>query len=198
MNNLEVEVCNTTYIQPRWLTMVSSSGECQVCKTPEGHTRSYYLNIRHNCEDKFGFLVCSKEDCNFFIHSYMKTLYSNIYNTKIWKRILNIYANNLFITIVRSNGDIEHDWVLNNDYDPDSNKIPLYKSFLYAILCCRKNSDYSKLPSELWEYIYKLSLETYKDNINLTLCSYNKNCFEPHISVKKGEIYKRVVMNFIS
>ena len=190
---------NIVFIQPRWLTMIPGSGECQICNTPEGDTRTYYLNIRYNCNDKFGFLVCSKKECNLLIKLYMKNLYNSIYNTKTWKRILNIYANNLFITVERSNGDIEHDWVLDNECDHSSNKIPLRTSFIYAILCCNKNDDYAKLPNEIWEYIYNICLDTYKDNINLSLCSYNKykNSLEPHIRVKKGDICKKVHMESI-
>jgi len=181
---------------PRWLTMIPSSGECQICKTPEGQTRTYYLNIRFIGNDKSGFLVCGKEECNLFIQTYMKNLYDTIYTSKTWKRILNIYANNLFITIKRTSGDIEHDWVLDNDYDHDSNKIPLATSFIYASLCCNKNDDYANLPSDIWEYMYNLCLETYKDNINLSFSNYNKftNCLEPNIRVKKGDIYKKVLM----
>ena len=190
---------NIVFIQPRWLTMIPGSGECQICNTPEGDTRTYYLNIRYNCNDKFGFLVCSKKECNLLIKLYMKNLYNSIYNTKTWKLILNIYANNLFITVERSNGDIEHDWVLDNECDHSSNKIPLRTSFIYAILCCNKNDDYAKLPNEIWEYIYNICLDTYKDNINLSLCSYNKykNSLEPHIRVKKGDICKKVHMESI-
>ena len=190
---------NIVFIQPRWLTMIPGNGECQICNTPEGDTRTYYLNIRYNCNDKFGFLVCSKKECNLLIKLYMKNLYNSIYNTKTWKRILNIYANNLFITVERSNGDIEHDWVLDNECDHSSNKIPLRTSFIYAILCCNKNDDYAKLPNEIWEYIYNICLDTYKDNINLSLCSYNKykNSLEPHIRVKKGDICKKVHMESI-
>jgi len=190
---------DVSFIPPTWLTMVPGSGECQICNTPEGHTRTYYLNIRYCFDDKFGYLVCSKEECNLIIKSYMKNLYNSIYNTKTWKRILNIYANNLFITVERANGDIEHDWILDNDYDHNSNKIPLRTSFIYAILCCNKNDDYAKLPVEIWEYIYNLCLDTYKDNINLSLCSYNKNknCLEPYIRVKKGNICKKVLMYLI-
>ena len=202
MNSLNsmTSMSNTTYIPPRWLTMVPGSGECQVCKKPEGHTRTYYLNIRYNGDDKFGYLVCGKEECNLFIQTYMKNIYDSIYNTKTWKRILNIYANNLFITVERSNGDLEHDWVLDNDCDHNSNKIPLRTSFLYAILCCTKHDEYATLPSEIWEYMYNLALETYTDNINLSLCSYNKdkNCLEPHIRVKKDQIYKRILITLIS
>ena len=188
-----------TYIPPRWLTMVYGSGECQVCNTPEGCTRTYYLNIRYCFDDKFGYLVCGKEECNLFIKTYMRNLYNNIYNTKTWIRILNIYANNLFITVKRSNGEIENDWVLDNDCDHNSNKVPLRTSFIYTILCCKKKDDFAKLPSEIWEYIYNLCLETYKDYINLSLSSYNreKNCLEPHIRVKKGDTYKRVHIDLI-
>ena len=201
-----------TYINPVWLTMVPGSGECQICKTPEGKTHTYYLNIRYNGDDKFGFLVCGKEECNTSIKHYLDTLYSNIYNTKTWKRILNIYANNLFIKVERSNGDIEYDWTLDNDWDHDSNKIPLRTSFMYAILCQHKNNDArdahdardarricSRLPNEIWEYIYTISLEKYRENINLTLNQYNKikNSMEPCIRVKKGGIYKRVSIDLI-
>ena len=60
---------NIVFIQPRWLTMIHGSGECQICNTPEGDTRTYYLNIRYNCNDKFGFLVCTKNECNLLIKS---------------------------------------------------------------------------------------------------------------------------------
>ena len=184
-------------INPRWLTMIYGSGDCQVCATPQGNTHTYYLNIRYNCNDKFGFLVCGKEECNLFIKSYIKNLYNDIYTTKLWKRILHIYANNLFVTVERSNGDIEHDWILDNDCDHDSNKIPLHISFLTAILCYNKNETYPRIPIELWKYIYNICLETYSKYINLTLSRYNnyKDILEPCISVKKGEIYKKVLMD---
>lgn len=191
------------HIPLRWLTMIYGSGDCQICKDPQGNTRTYYINIKYNSDNKFGFLVCSKEECNLCIQAYIKNLYSNIYNTKTWKRILNIYANNLFIKVERSNGDIENDWILDNDSDHDSNKIPLRMSFIYAILCCNKNNEYAKLPIELWIYIYNICLETYKTNINLTLCNYNtyntyNNLIEPSIRVKKGDIYKNLLLtNFL-
>ena len=196
---LEMSISNTSYIPPRWLTMIPGSGECQVCKDPQGNTSSYYLNIRFNGDDKFGYLVCGKKECNLFIQTYMKNIYSNIYTSKTWKRVLNIYANNLFISVERSNGDREHDWVLDNNFDPNSNSIPLHTSFLYAILCSNKNDNYTKLPSEIWEYMYNLCLETYKDNIILSLSSYNKykECLEPYIRVKKGNIYKKILLHSI-
>jgi hypothetical protein len=193
---------NKTYVYPIWLTMVRQSGECQLCHSPEGNTRSYYLNIKYNGDDKFGFLVCSKKECNVCIQNYLYNLYSNIYNTKQWKRILNIYANNLFITVERSNGTIENDWVLDNDSDHNSNKNPLTISFLYAIMCNNKqyqNGICAKLPLELWQYIYTMCLETYSDYINLILSSYNKDkhVLEPYIRVKKDNVYKNVLMNTI-
>ena len=44
--------------------------------------------------------------------------------------------------------------------------------------------------------MYNLCLETYRDNINLSFSNYNKytNCLEPNIRVKKGDIYKKVLM----
>ena len=194
-----------TYIPSRWLTMIPGSGECQICTQPEGNTRTYYLNIRCNGDDKFGFLVCGKDECNKFIKSYISKIYSDIYNTKAWRRILNIYANNLFITVKRSNGIIENDWILDNEWDYDSNKVPLNISFLYAILCNNKKNEnnenyiYPVLPNEIWEYIYNMCLQSYTDNINLTVTRYDKtnNIVEPCIRVKKGDIYKKVLMDSI-
>ena len=191
---------NLDYIHPRWLTMVPGSGECQICVNPEGNSRCYYLNIKYNGDDKFGYLVCSKEECNLCIREYMNKLYSNIYNTKTWKRILNIYANNLFISVERSNGTIEHDWVLDNYWDHDSNKNSLQTSFLYAILCNNKNYENgqcSKLPNEIWEYIYNICLETYTENINLTLSCYNKDNIKTFIRAKKDNIYKKILIDSI-
>jgi hypothetical protein len=191
------------YIHPQWLTMVPGSGKCQLCKTPEGNTRTYYLNIKYNGDDKCGFLVCGKKECNYSIKTYLHKLYSNIYTTKTWNRILNIYANNLFIKVERTNGTIENDWVIDNyNYcETNSNKIPLNISFLYAILCHNKNSEnklYSKLPNDIWEYIYTISLETYTKNINLSLSCYGKDNIETFIRARKNQIYKNVLLNSIS
>jgi hypothetical protein len=188
---------NKSYVYPIWLTMVRQSGECQLCNSPEGNTRSYYLNIKYNGDDKFGFLVCSKAECNLCISKYLHNLYINIYNSKNWKSILNIYANNLFITVERSNGMIENDWVIDNDFDHNSNMNPLNISFIYAIMCNNKQYQHSifpKLPNEIWEYIYNICLERYAEYINLTLSSYNKDkhILEPYIRVKKGDMYKKI------
>jgi hypothetical protein len=126
-------------------------------------------------------------------------------NNKFVYKTYDIENNTQTLEAIRSNGDIEYDWTLDNDWDHDSNKIPLRTSFMYAILCQHKNSDTSdtricsRLPNEIWEYIYTISLEKYRENINLTLNQYNKikNSMEPCIRVKKGGIYKRVSIDLI-
>ena len=193
------------FIMPRWLTMVLGSGDCQICNTPEGNTHSYYLNIRHDGDDKSGFLVCGKQKCNKAIKTYLHNLYSTIYNNKIWKRLLNIYANHLFITVERTNGTFEYDWQLDNDWEHDNEKIPLYTSFICAILCntidsnSNNNSDtciYSILPNEIWEYIYNICLEFYRHNINVKFTFNSNSCLEPCIRVKKGDLYKKIPIEF--
>jgi hypothetical protein len=192
-----------TYIHPRWLTMIPGWGECCVCSTPYGYTHLHYLNLKHNWDDKYGFLVCGKDECNLFIKQYMQKLYYNVYTTNKWRQILNIYANNLFITVERSNGDSDNDWILDNDSDCNSNTKPLALSFIYAILCSRAQHDLHdstdlsicpRLPNELWEYIYDICLDTYKEYINLTFSPSNKqaNTLNTCIRVKKGDIYKKI------
>ena len=176
------------YIQPSWLTMVYGSGICQICTNPEGDTRTYYLNLKYNCEDKSGYYVCGKLECQTFIKTYLKKIYWEIYNTKQWQSLLCKYANNEFITVERSNGAIENDWTLDN-YN-ENNQYPLNQSILYAILCSNKqfeNKKGSKLPKDIWEYIYKLCLKTYTDNINLTLSYTNEHKMSYNILVVKGE-----------
>ena len=190
-----------TYIYPRWLTMVPSSDICQICNTPEGNTHSYYLNIRHDSDDKSGYLVCGKQECNIAIKSYMHNLYSDVYNNKIWKELLNIYANHLFIKVQRTNGTFEYDWQLDNYWEHDSDEIPLYISFICAILCNTTVSDdntciYPILPNEIWEYIYNICIEFYRHNINVKLTFNSNNCLEPCIRVKKGDLYKRIPMEY--
>ena len=203
-----MSIITLSYIHPRWLTMVPGWGECCICSTPDGYTHLYYLNIKFNSDDKYGFLVCGKESCNLHIKHYIHKLKYNVYTTKTWRRILNIYANNLFVTVERTNGDIEHDWVLDNDCDHDSNKIPLSLSFLYAILCTKKlnetndtndTNSFPILPNEIWEYIYDICLDTYRDNINLTFtpCNKKSNTINSYIRVKKGEIYKKIQMELL-
>ena len=218
MSTSTLSMSTLTYIHPRWLTMIPGWGECCVCSTPYGYTHLHYLNLKHNWDDKYGFLVCGKDECNVFIKQYMQKLYYNVYTTKKWRQILNIYANNLFITVERSNGDSDNDWILDNDSDRDSNTKPLALSFIYAILCSRAQHDLHdlhdlhdstdshdshdstdlsicpSLPNELWEYIYDICLDTYKEYINLTFSPSNKqaNTLNTCIRVKKGDIYKKI------
>ena len=176
------------YIQPSWLTMIYGCGICQICTHPEGNTRTYYLNLKYNCEDKSGYYVCGKLECQTFIKIYLKKIYWEIYNTKQWQSLLHKYANNKFITVERSNGAFENDWTLYN-YN-ENNQYPLNQSILYAILCSNKqfeNKKGSKIPKDIWEYIYKLCLKTYTDNINLTLSYTNEHKMSYNILVVKGE-----------
>lgn len=61
-----------TYIQTKWLTMMYSSGICQICNTPEGNTHSYYLNRFYDGDNKFGHYTCGKTECKSFIQKYLK------------------------------------------------------------------------------------------------------------------------------
>ena len=69
------------FIPLKWLTLIYVSGICQLCEKPEGNTHSYSLNYKcNNGDDKRGFMVCGKEKCNFYIKTYIKILYNNIYD----------------------------------------------------------------------------------------------------------------------
>jgi hypothetical protein len=171
-----------------------SSGICQICDTPEGNTHSYYLNRCYDGDNKFGHYTCEKKECKTFIQKYLKKIYNEIYKTKQWQKILNLYANNIFIKVTRSNGDIENDWQI-SDFS-DTKKNPLSLIVLYAILCNKKQGEsrdgkcqvgFVILPSDIWEYIYSLCLQSYSKDINIELIYENETTMNTKIRVSKGE-----------
>lgn len=150
-------------IQSKWLTMIFGRGVCQLCEKPEGNTHTYNLNYKcYNGDDKRGFMVCGKDECNFYIKTYIKILYHNIYITKIWQQLLLKRANNSFVSVTRSNGTIENDWSLCLDETKNTSS---YDIIMTLILCCKKTN--LLIPSELFEYIYNYIIYSYNDDIYL-------------------------------
>lgn len=199
-----------TYIQTKWLTMMYSSGICQICNTPEGNTHSYYLNRFYDGDNKFGHYTCGKTECKSFIQKYLKKIYNEIYKTKQWQKILNLYANNIFIKVTRSNGDIENDWQI-SDFS-DKKKVSLSLSVLYSILCNKKQGEVQNeedqngkshigfviLPSDIWEYIYSLCLQSYSKDINIELIYENETTMNTKIRVSKDhDLYKKIDIDMI-
>jgi len=145
------------------LTMVSASGLCQLCEKPEGITRTYIFNYKfYNGEDKRGFIVCAKDECNFYIKTYIKFLYNNVYITKQWKELVYKRANNIFVSVKRTNGVVENDWLLCED---NIKTISIYDTVTILILCCKKLN--LNISSDIFEYIYKVLIKLYNDDIHL-------------------------------
>jgi len=184
-------------IPPKWLTMIFGGGVCQLCRKPEGITHTYTLNYKcNNGDDKRGFMVCGKEKCNFYIKTYIKILYNNIYMTKKWKELLVKRANNSFISVTRSNGTIENDWLLCSN---ESKTTSLYDIMMTLIVCCKKK--YIFLPSELFEYIYNYLVYSYNDDIHLTfdtiINNEDKIIMNTLIKCFKGEICKNISIELL-
>jgi hypothetical protein len=187
----------TCYIPVRWLTMVFSGGICQVCKNPEGQTHTYILNYKCNYgEDKNGFIVCGKEECNFYITTYRDKLYQSLHHTKKWKELLVKRANNSFVSVTRSNGISENDWSLCTN---DEKTTSVYDIVMILILCCKKQNI--TIPSDIFEYIYKMLVNLYNDDIHLTfeniLNRDNKLIMTTLVRIFKGELCKKVPIDLL-
>ena len=151
------------YISIKCLTMIFSSGICQLCKNPKGTTHTYILNYKCNYgDDKTGFIVCGKDECNLYIKTYRKKLYNSLHHTKKWKELLVKRANNIFVSVKRSNGIIENDWSLCNN---NEKTIPVYDIVMTIILCCKTKNLI--ITSDIFEYIYKILVNLYNDDIHL-------------------------------
>lgn len=179
-------------IPPRWLTMVSSSGNCQICNNPEGATHTYTLNYKCNYgDDKNGFIVCGKTECNFYIKTYIKIIYYSLYITKKWQELLVKRANNSFVSVTRTNGTIEHDWILCSN---ENKTTSVYDVMMTLILCCQQKNIF--IPSELFEYIYNYLIYSYNDDIHLifntTINSDNIMSMLPLIKCFNGENCKNI------
>jgi len=184
-------------ISPKWLTMIYGSGICQLCEKPEGNTRTYSLNYKCNYgSDKRGFMVCGKKECNFYIQTYIKILYHNIYITKKWQELLLKRANNSFVSVTRSNGVIENDWVLCNSENINTS---IHNVMMTIILCCQTKNKF--LPSELFEFIYNYLVYSYNDDIELiinsTIHTEDKLIIDILIKCFKGEILKYIPIELL-
>ena len=191
------EIKSVFYIPIKWLTLIYGAGICQLCEKPEGNTHSYSLNYKcNNGDDKRGFIVCGKEECNFYIKTYIKILYHNIYMTKKWQELLLKRANNCFVSVTRSNGTIENDWILCSN---ETINTPVYDVIMTLILCCKNKNIF--LPSELFEYIYNYLVYSYNDDIyliiNPTINSEDKLNMNTLIKCFKGEIYKNIPIELL-
>ena len=177
-------------ILPIQLTMIYGSGICHYCTNPTGDTRTYNMNVQVDPSNKIGFYTCGKDECQKYMKKYIKSLFSNIYKTQLWNSILSKIANRTFVSVLRSNGNIDTDWKLKFNVFSDSNekielleKNPLNKSFLTAILCIRYNYNIN-VPSEIWEHIYNMALESYTPYVNLII----SRGLEKYITVYKDNI----------
>ena len=191
------EIKSVFYIPIKWLTLIYGAGICQLCEKPEGNTHSYSLNYKcNNGDDKRGFIVCGKEECNFYIKTYIKILYHKIYMTKKWQELLLKRANNCFVSVTRSNGTIENDWILCSN---ETINTPVYDVIMTLILCCKNKNIF--LPSELFEYIYNYLVYSYNDDIyliiNPTINSEDKLNMNTLIKCFKGEIYKNIPIELL-
>jgi len=187
----------TEFILPKWLTMIFGGGICQLCEKPEGNTHSYYLNYKCNYgNDKNGFIVCGKDACNFYIKTYIKILYNNLYITKQWQKLIYIRANNIFVSVTRSNGTIENDWLLCPD---ESKTTSSYDIIMTLILCCKKTN--LTIPSDIFEYIYKILIDLYNDDIHLIFENMrnNEDKLTMHTLIKcfKGELCKNISIELL-
>jgi len=184
-------------IPPKWLTMIFGGGVCQLCRKPEGITHTYTLNYKcNNGDDKRGFMVCGKEECNFYIKTYIKILYHNIYITKKWQELLLKRANNCFVSVTRSSGAVENDWLLCTN---ETINTPAYDVIMTLILCLKNKNIF--LPSELFEYIYNYIIYSYNDEIQLifnpTINSEDKLNMNTLIKCFKGEICKNIPIELL-
>ena len=184
-------------ILPKWLTMIFGGGVCQLCRKPEGITHTYTLNYKcNNGDDKRGFMVCGKDECNFYIKTYIKILYHNIYITKKWQELLLKRANNCFVSVTRSNGTIENDWLLCTN---ETINTPVYDVIMTLILCCKNKNIF--LPSELFEYIYNYLIYSYNDDIyliiNPTINNEDKLIMETLIKCFKGKDCKNIPIELL-
>ena len=191
------EIKSVFYIPIKWLTLIYGAGICQLCEKPEGNTHSYSLNYKCNNEDdKRGFIVCGKEECNFYIKTYIKILYHNIYITKKWQELLLKRANNCFVSVTRSSGTIENDWILCFN---ETINTPVYDIMMTLILCCQSKNIF--LPSELFEYIYNYLIYSYNDDIyliiNPTINNEDKLTMETLIKCFRGEICKNIPIELL-
>lgn len=192
-------------IHPIKLTFFQES-HCQICKKQTNELYTIYINkLCYFPNSKFGYVLCENPVCYDIIIKYINYLFRDAYT----KEILNLFANQYYINIKRSNGTIENDWTLNTY---DQKLIPLYKSFCTAILCSglnkkekdnkinkkqdkkNKNNNFElTLPKEIWEYIYNICLETYKEQLPLFLeYNYEKNKMDSFISVNKNDLCKMI------
>lgn len=181
----------------KWLTMIYGAGICQLCEKPEGNTHSYSLNYKcNNGDDKRGFMVCGKEECNFYIKTYIKILYHNIYITKKWQELLLKRANNCFVSVTRSSGAVENDWVL---YESETKNTSVYDVMMTIILSCKTKNIF--LPSELFEYIYNYLVYSYNDDIyliiNPTINNEDKLTMNTLIKCFKGEMCKNIPIELL-
>ena len=179
-------------IPPKWLTMVYGSGICQLCEKPEGNTHTYTLNYKYNNgDDKRGFMVCGKTECNLYIKTYINILYHSLYITKKWKKLLVKRANNSFVSVTRTNGTIEHDWILCSN---ETKTTSVYDVMMTLILCCQKKNIF--IPSELFEYIYNYLIYSYNDDIHLIfnpiINSDKTTSMLPLLKCFNGEICKNI------
>jgi len=187
----------TFYIPIKWLTMIFSGGICQLCKNPEGRTHTYTLNYKFNYgDDKNGFIVCGKDECNFYIKTYRDKLYNALHNTKKWQELLVKRANNIFVSVTRSNGIIENDWSLCTN---DEKSISVYDIVMTLILCCKKNNI--SIPSEIFEYIYKILVNLYNDDIHLSfenmLNREDKLVMTKLVRIFKGDLCKKMPIDLL-
>ncbi len=184
-------------ISPKWLTMIFGAGICQLCENPEGRTHTYILNYKcNNGDDKRGFIICGKEECNFYMKTYIKILYYKIYMTKKWQKLLLKRANNSSVSVTRSNGTIENDWLLCTN---ETKTTSVYDIMMTLILCCQKINIF--IPPELFEYIYNYLVYSYNDDIyliiNPTINSEDKLNMNTLIKCFKGEICKKIPIELL-
>ncbi len=185
------------YVPEKCLVMLPTGGLCQLCKHPEGHTHTYTLNLYCNYEDdKYGFIVCGKSECNLYIKTYRDMLYYNLHITKKWKELLVKRANNIFVSVTRSNGTIENDWLLCTNDEKTSS---VYDIIMTLILCCNLNTII--ITSDISDYIYKMLLNLYNDKIHLTfkkmLTCENNLEMKALINIFKGDLCKKVYIDLL-
>ena len=172
-----IELSNFKYPEhplcPRRLTMMCSYGICQFCNNPEGTTNSMHINMHFDCTNLLGFYSCNKDECVSKLHDYVKNMRNYIFNSHSWKNIIYKAVNQSFISVPRSNGDIDTDWnvVMKTKYNSEYNEIasyPLNQLFYTAILASEKyDLIINKLPQELWIYIHDICIASYNKQVHL-------------------------------
>ena len=105
-------------------------------------------------------------------------------------------ANNSFVSVTRSNGVVETDWILCSNENINTS---IHNVMMTLILCCQNKNIF--LPSELFEYIYNYLVYSYNDDIyliiNPKINDEDKLIMDTLIKCFKGEICKNIPIELL-